>query len=354
MRIYAVRSSAAFLIGMMMVVPAHALVATPTCRGKPATIKGTRGHDVLRGTRGADVIVGGSGNDQINGRGGKDSICGGRGDDLIVGGHGSDWLDGDTGSDTASWANSARGVNVNLPSGKSSGDGNDLIIETENVVGSAQLDYLAGNDEANSLQGGAGDDSIEGGPGDDLLSGGDGIDAIWGDAGNDVLSGDTGDDRMDGGLDTDSIDGGEGKDSCKDQEQDAGCEIFWADVALEDQLIDNTSTNGHVDFGRTFPSLEQVCFWVYLRDDLLEDGETFWFRLGAVNEGAFGKSGSEPPLNLIVSCLVSPGHEEVNLFLDGVQDMTLDVDGDETTLEPDGGGSVIVDKMEIEVTLASF
>ena len=45
----------------------------PTCDGKPATIVGTAGPDVLHGTSGSDVVVALGGSDIVEGRGGDDS-----------------------------------------------------------------------------------------------------------------------------------------------------------------------------------------------------------------------------------------------------------------------------------------
>src|SRR4051794_39964361 len=66
--------------------PAHAFPAAAaaaaddlTCFGKPATITGTEGDDMLVGTPGDDVIVGLGGNDIIEPQRGNDLVCGGEG-----------------------------------------------------------------------------------------------------------------------------------------------------------------------------------------------------------------------------------------------------------------------------------
>nr|WP_180935079.1 DUF5050 domain-containing protein [Nocardioides ungokensis] len=65
--------------------------ATPsTCLGRPVTITGTSGPDVLHGTPGPDVISALGGSDRIYGTGGKDVVCGGAGHDILRGSTGAD------------------------------------------------------------------------------------------------------------------------------------------------------------------------------------------------------------------------------------------------------------------------
>ncbi|MPZ22220.1 MAG: DNRLRE domain-containing protein [Dehalococcoidia bacterium] len=70
------------------------------CQGRPATIVGTPGADVIFGTPGRDVIVGLGGADIIYGMGGHDLICGNAGNDIVHGGDGNDTLVGGPGADT--------------------------------------------------------------------------------------------------------------------------------------------------------------------------------------------------------------------------------------------------------------
>lgn len=79
--------------------PAAAPPAPPRCLGRPATIVGTPGRDILRGTRGDDVIAALGGADVVRGRGGDDLICGGPGADRLAGGAGRDRLLGRGGRD---------------------------------------------------------------------------------------------------------------------------------------------------------------------------------------------------------------------------------------------------------------
>jgi hypothetical protein len=76
--------------------------AAPTCRGRPATIVGTTGKDVLKGIPRKDVMVGLGGNDTLSGLAGNDLICGGAGKDTLKGDGGADLCKGGKGRDTAS------------------------------------------------------------------------------------------------------------------------------------------------------------------------------------------------------------------------------------------------------------
>ena len=77
--------------GAVLMVPSNVATAEdpPTCDGKPATIVGTPGDDVIDGTSRSDVIHGLGGNDTINGLDGDDFICGGDGHDIINGADGA-------------------------------------------------------------------------------------------------------------------------------------------------------------------------------------------------------------------------------------------------------------------------
>jgi Ca2+-binding RTX toxin-like protein len=67
------------------------------CGGKPVSIHGSPGNDVIHGTPGDDVIAGDSGDDTIHGLGGNDFLCGDSGTDVLVGGEGLDYCNGGTG-----------------------------------------------------------------------------------------------------------------------------------------------------------------------------------------------------------------------------------------------------------------
>jgi Ca2+-binding RTX toxin-like protein len=158
----------------------------PLCRGKPATIWGGNGPDVLVGTYGADVIAGLGGNDVIRGAEGPDLICGGAGNDQLSGEAGDDIIDGGAGSDWAVFDGAPGPVTASLAAGTAYGDGADTLIGIENLRGSPFADSLTGNARANVLAGQEGDDTLFGLRGNDTLLGGSGIDTGNGGAGTDT------------------------------------------------------------------------------------------------------------------------------------------------------------------------
>jgi Ca2+-binding RTX toxin-like protein len=201
------------------------------------------------GTDVADTLSGGSGVDWLYGY---------DGDDVLEGRNGDDYLDGGNGLDTASYAGSARAVNVSLAQDAAQdtgGAGTDTLLGIENLTGGSGNDTLAGNGADNRLAGGAGNDVLDGGAGNDRLDGGAGTDttrytsavagitvnlatglaagtdigkdtlalienviggkgndAITGDKLANVLSGDTGNDTLNGGAGADMLNGGAGND----------------------------------------------------------------------------------------------------------------------------------------------
>ena len=134
------------------------------------TISGA--NDLRLGGGGADSLLGSSGVDTLNGAAGADTLAAGGGADLLIGGAGPDKLDGGAGSDTASYANSASGVNVNLATGAGSGGDaqGDTLTGVENLAGTAFNDTLIGDAQDNILAGGDGKDVLDGGAGIDTAS----------------------------------------------------------------------------------------------------------------------------------------------------------------------------------------
>jgi uncharacterized repeat protein (TIGR01451 family) len=118
----------------------------PSCGGKPATILGTEGDDVITGTEQRDVISALGGDDQVNSLGGKDSVCGKSGNDKLKGKGDADLVKGGGGRDT--------------------------------VKGGGGDDTLKGGPKPDRLRGGSGDDLLAGGGGNDNCRGGSGTDTL--------------------------------------------------------------------------------------------------------------------------------------------------------------------------------
>src|SRR5688500_14815928 len=201
-----------------------------------------RGFEEFRGTAFDDVmIMRPSDAMALHGNGGNDTL---------VGGANAELLDGGADIDTASYANSAVAVTVDLrlsTAQVSAGDANgDTLTGIENLTGSAHDDSLHGDGGNNVLAGGAGADVLVGDAGTDTadysgsaagvtvdLSLGTGLgrdaqrytlptienltgsaftDHLTGDAGANVLGGGAGDDTLHGGAGADTLNGGSGSD----------------------------------------------------------------------------------------------------------------------------------------------
>ena len=257
---------------------------------------GRSGNDLLNGGLGADEIDGGDGFDFVDyrssvegveialsggrGNGGdaegdrlfqiegiygsefQDVIIGdrddnhieaGNGDDLLLGGDGSDRLDGGGGEDTIDYLTSSAAVTVSLASGRGlSGDAlGDIILNVENISGSAWDDLLIGDDVDNYLLGRQGDDTLIGGLGSDFLIGGLGKDNLQGGLGNDtlhgavdddILTGDQGNDTLNGGAGNDTLDGGAGDDSALYIGSAAGFTVTRSGGVIT--VVDNVGAEG--------------------------------------------------------------------------------------------------------------
>lgn len=165
----------------------------------------TQGITTINGTPAGDVLDGTPYRDVMSGLGGDDTLLGSAANDTLDGGTGTDWAD--------YTATSSGGVQVYLSLGKAFGSaGSDLLIDIENVAGSAFDDRLIGDAGDNTLAGSDGNDIIKGKGGNDTLIGGDGDDVLRGASGDDVLSGGNGSDILLALAGLDTLNGGEGRD----------------------------------------------------------------------------------------------------------------------------------------------
>ena len=205
---------------------------------------GGLGIDTLYGGNGNDTLDGGDGNDMLDGEKGNDTILGGAGADQLSGGAGDDNLNGGVGVDAVSYRAAVSGVTVNLstfvPQNVGGGQGFDILINFERVIGSAFDDLLTGDANANFLHGEGGNDTIDGGAGLDLadyrfaasgitvnlgisgaqfVSSSQGYDTlinIEGVAGtdfDDIIIGDSSNNQIAGRDGNDVLDGGDGEDT---------------------------------------------------------------------------------------------------------------------------------------------
>jgi Ca2+-binding RTX toxin-like protein len=180
-------------------------------------------------------------------------------DNVIVASNGNNYIDGKAGIDTISYAAAPGPVSasISLTSIQSTGgSGNDMLLNFENITGSAFNDALSGNGGANVIDGGTGADTMSGFAGDDtyivdnlgdvvtgesggvdtvqssvsftlpsgfehiVLTGGTAANAtgnslanrVTGNVADNVLIGLGGNDTLDGGLGGDQLIGGTGND----------------------------------------------------------------------------------------------------------------------------------------------
>ncbi|XPV69995.1 MAG: hypothetical protein ACNI25_05315 [Halarcobacter sp.] len=164
------------------------------------------------GVNGDDLIIidienveGGGGNDTITGNSSDNTISTLAGDDTIFVSGGDDYIDGGNGDETLGDTvdyTIENGITVTIQDDDSikvnkKSNGEDTLVNIENLVASNGDDTLNGNDNNNVLYGGAGNDAFNGKDGDDSL---------YGESGNDSFFGGLGNDYIDGGADIDTVD----------------------------------------------------------------------------------------------------------------------------------------------------
>ncbi len=152
-------------------------------------LTGSAFNDTLVGDAGDNVLSGRAGNDTLDGMAGNDEHFGSDGNDTIRGRSGDDRYDGGSGLDISTFSLAPVAVNVNLTAGTATGEGADVLVGVENLVGSAFNDGLTGSSAANTIQGLNGNDTISGRLGNDRYEGGGGVDtASFGSSGSAVTA----------------------------------------------------------------------------------------------------------------------------------------------------------------------
>ncbi|WP_320171304.1 FecR domain-containing protein [Maridesulfovibrio sp.] len=157
---------------------------------------GLAGNDVLEGMPGNDTLLGGEGDDTLDGGNGSDTLLGGDGNDTIIGGQGDDTMDGGDGIDTLVVDSSSGEFVSLLPEIASGSEGEDYVLNIENIIGGSGGDNLHGCNGSNVIDGAGGNDTIHGYDGADTILGGYGNDLIYGGSGDDTLRGSQGTDTI--------------------------------------------------------------------------------------------------------------------------------------------------------------
>ncbi len=176
--------------------------------GMPGVLMdGGKGNDMLIGGVGNDSLFGGAyaddGDDTLLGYGGDDKLLGGVGNDRLDGGAGADWMSGGDGIDIADYSKRTNDLDVSLDGVANDGaftaavisgppqviqitsEGDNVLVDVENVSGGSGNDLITGSALNNKLSGLAGVDTLRGGDGDDTLNGGADFDELEGGEGND-------------------------------------------------------------------------------------------------------------------------------------------------------------------------
>lgn len=222
---------------------------------------GTLAANAGNATTTGDNIAASTGNLQqaVTFNGGADPVA-----DTFVSGDGADTFNGGPGVDTASFIASPVGITADLAAGTATGQGNDILTDVQNVIGSNHDDTIVGSAIDNPILNGAdGNDTINGGDGaDGILGGTDGPDAdtsggddlLAGDAGADTVDGEDGDDTVDEGAAAnggDVLNGGTGDEVAGDT-LDHSARTAGVTVNANDGLANDGATGELDNVGCTF------------------------------------------------------------------------------------------------------
>ncbi len=149
------------------------------------TVRGEAGDDIVSGGADGDFVRGGFGNDQVSGDAGNDYVHGGEGDDVIDGGDGFDRI---AFSLQPTETQVGASIDLNIQGiAQDTGHGMDTLISIEHASGTIFNDSIDGSAEDNWLWGQDGDDVLLGNAGDDLIEVGTGNHTVDGGVDNDTL-----------------------------------------------------------------------------------------------------------------------------------------------------------------------
>lgn len=133
-----------------------------------SVVRAGTGDDQVFGGTAQDAISGDDGADDLRGAEGNDQLDGGAGNDVLQGNAGDDFINGGADVDRVDYLTATGGVTVDLALGTASGEGNDTIVNVEDVFGSTFADTINGDAAANIINGRGGSDIMSGGAGDDI------------------------------------------------------------------------------------------------------------------------------------------------------------------------------------------
>jgi Ca2+-binding RTX toxin-like protein len=204
------------------------------------------------GTGWLDRMTGNDRNNTFFGFDGVDLLYGGLGNDVLWGGQGGDVLDGGDGFDQAMYSDSSVGVHVDLMTGVGyfGTAQDDVLVDIENVVGSAFDDSLWGDDASNFFNGMEGNDILYGAAGNDQLFDSAGDDNLYGGEGSDILTGGAGRDYLIGGFENDRFE----YQFVSDSRPDATVDVILDFNRAEGDIIDlsQVDANDKMDGNQTF------------------------------------------------------------------------------------------------------
>jgi Ca2+-binding RTX toxin-like protein len=223
------------------------LTADTLGAGRPITVDGGSGTDILSTGAANDRLIGGSGDDLL---------FPGTGSDTFEGGSGNDQFSGN-GAVTYDYMDRSAALNLTVVEDGTivGGAGNEHDVRTPipgqqvSIKGGAGDDAIATfSSGAQTVDGGSGNDSITATFGAATLNGGEGDDTLTGTAAGDVLNGGSGDDTMDGNAGADVLNGNAGVDTAN----------YATRSAAQTVTLDGTANDGDSTDGATLTTRDNV------------------------------------------------------------------------------------------------
>ncbi|MFN7645546.1 MAG: beta strand repeat-containing protein, partial [Burkholderiales bacterium] len=219
-------------------------------------------------------IIGTAYDDILIGDNGVNALWGGDGNDLLIGLNAADFIDGGNGIDRVDYSSSSASISVGLDGTAAPGEAasNDVVLNVEEVIGSAYDDIIGASSVANAIEGGSGSDTVSyanatsavtvnltlttqvgaGWENGDRFTNIEHVtgsiynDTLLGDANANVLSGGDGDDMLIGGAGADMLIGGNGNDTVSYASSSSGVRVdlrlFTGQASLGDAAVDTLSS----------------------------------------------------------------------------------------------------------------